>query len=448
MKNKYVVIDEKGAIHSPEIYVKSESCPSEFKIIIEREALGISVVPGVQSKYIDIAKKFGFKWEPNSDIGFMQYDHNGQLMMELVQRYARQLVQKIGFPIYEVRGSNFFDMAHPVVQAYAKLFGDRLFQYKAEKKELVMSYDASYPQFNLAAEYRIKEDQLPFAHFSLSDCYRNEQSGECMLLLRQRRFFMPDLHPYFKDVAQAFAWYPKIEEQILSSAKVVNRQYWNIIKVSSEENWEKYQAEIVAIAKRKRQPALVEIRREGVDRYWIIDVDYSLVDEMQQVREIGCIQIDVGNAKRLGIKYLGNDGAEHHPVIIHAAVPGGIERYIYAMLDNPKVHLPLWVRPVQVRLLPVSEKYAEFCEEIAREFPVLRIEIDDRSEGVSKKIKNCFKDFISEFIVVGEKEVESVESVQAKLDELKGKAEGYPSIEINIPVLMSRKFISARCFSS
>ena len=135
-------------------------------------------------------------------------------------------------------------------------------------------------------------------------------------------------------------------------------------------------------------------------------------------------------------------------MIIHAAVPGGIERYIYAMLDNPKVHLPLWVRPVQVRLLPVSEKYVEFCEEIAREFPVLRIEIDDRSEGVSKKIKNCFKDFISEFIVVGEKEVESVESVQAKLDELKGKAEGYPSIEINIPVLMSRKFISARCFSS
>lgn len=85
-------------------------------------------------------------------------------------------------------------MSHPVVEAYASLYGDRLFNFNAGNKKLVMSYNASYPQFNLAGQYSIKDKHLPFAHFSISDCYRLEQSGECMLFVRQRRFFMPDLH--------------------------------------------------------------------------------------------------------------------------------------------------------------------------------------------------------------------------------------------------------------
>lgn len=441
MKNKYIVIDQNGVKYDPEFYIKSSDCADDFRIVIEREALGINNSSNSKhSKYIEVAKKFGFKWEPKSDIGFLQYGHNGQLMMELVHRYARHLVQNIGLPIYEVKGANFFDMQYPVVEAYAKLFGDRLFQYKAEKKELVMSYDASYPQFNLASSYRIKENQLPFAHFSLSDCYRYEQSGECMLLLRQRRFYMPDLHPYFKDVAQAFEWYPKIEKQILESANSIKRNYWNVIKVSSEKNWKQYQAEIIEIARRRNQPALVEIRRDGLDRYWIIDVDYSLIDAMRQVREVGCIQIDVGNASRLGIKYLGNDGHEQYPVIIHAAVPGGIERYIYAMLDNPKEYLPFWIQPIQVRLLPVSEKFIDYCEKLVNDFPQIRFEIDDRSEGVSKKIKNCYKDYIQKFFVIGDKEAanNSIE-VRNILEKLAKESRDYPFIQAAIPVLMSQK---------
>jgi len=439
MKNKYKVIDESGNLHNPEDFVQNPRCSAEFKIVLEREALGVSKSAGVASNYLEAAKRFGFRWEPNSGAGFVQYDHNGQLIMELVQRYARQLVQRIGFPIYEVRGANFFDLDYPVVQAYAKLFGERLFKHKADDKEMVMSYDASYPQFNLAASYHIKEEQLPFAHFSLSDCYRYEQRGECMLLLRQRRFFMPDLHPYFKDVAQAFEWYPKIEAQLVAAASAISRVYWNVIKVSSEENWHKYQKEILEIVMRRKQPALVEIRRDGVDRYWIIDVDYSIVDSMEQVREIGCIQIDVGNASRLGIKYLDKDGEYHHPVIIHAAVPGGIERYIYAMVDDHKKHLPNWASPVQFRLLPVSEKFVPFCEDLVREFSELRIEIDDRPDSVSKKIKNCFNDSVVNFAVVGEREVGDIFSVREQLQQLLERNAEFPKINQQLPACMSQR---------
>ena len=116
-----------------------------------------------------------------------------------------------------------FSLQHPVVSAYASLYGDRLYQFKSGKLDVVMSYDASYLQFNLASKAPLSHKQLPFAHFSLADCYRHEQSGEMMMLLRQRRFYMPDIHPYFKDADEAFAWFPKLQKQILEAGNAVNR---------------------------------------------------------------------------------------------------------------------------------------------------------------------------------------------------------------------------------
>lgn len=180
-----------------------------------------------------IANKLGFCWEENSSIGFVQYNYKADLIMRLVKEYARKLVNEIGLPIYEVRGSNFFDMSYPVVQACAGLFGERLFIHNNDDKQMVMNYDASYPQFNIAGKASINDEAMPFAHFSLSDCYRYEQNGECMLLYRNRRFFMPDLHPYFRDVNEAWDWYPKLEKKLIESSENVSRKYWNVIKVSS-----------------------------------------------------------------------------------------------------------------------------------------------------------------------------------------------------------------------
>src|SRR3989344_6193063 len=254
MNNKYLVIKKDGNVVKAEEHLLSKSLPEKFRRFIELEA-GINKenqekVNPERPSYLSYAQKLGFGWEENADVGFVQYDYKGALIMRLVKEYARQLVNKIGFPIYEVHGSNIFDLSHPVVKAYADLFGDRLFQFKSGKKDVVMSYDASYPQFNMAAKYHLSYKQLPFAHFSLSDCYRHEQSGECMLLHRQRRFYMPDLHPYFKDVDEAFEWYPKIEEQLMVSSKEVNIDYQVVVEVPSEAIWEKYQEKIIPIAKR------------------------------------------------------------------------------------------------------------------------------------------------------------------------------------------------------
>lgn len=442
MKNQYLVIQKDGKIINAEEYQK-ESGSDEFGVFLKREAFGHDIkVDGQNSEYLSYAQKMGFCWEPNADSGFAQYDYRANLIMRLVKEYARKLVHQIGFPIYEVSGSNVFDLSHPVVAAYAQLYGDRLFQFESGKRKVVMSYDASYPQFNLAAKYVMNHRNIPFAHFSLSDCYRHEQSGECMLLYRHRRFYMPDLHPYFKDVDEAFEWYPKLEKQLLQSSREVNVRYQVVVEVSSEANWEKYKDKIVQFASRLDQNVLVAIHRDGQDRYWIINVDYKIVDKLGQSREICCIQIDVENAKRLGIEFNDANGNKAHPVIIHAAVPGGIERYIYMLFDDFKKRFPLWLYPAQIRLIPVNDGFVPFCEKLIEKYKDLpvRIEIDDRRDGVGKKIKNAHQDLIPFAVVIGEKEagdLGEIEPLRLAVDKVCKNAKDKPFIPIEYPKLIS-----------
>jgi threonyl-tRNA synthetase len=442
MKNKYYVINKQGEVKDISEYRDSASCSEDMKICIDREAFKKQPNESSEKKpqYIINANKLGFNWEENSSIGFLQYDWKANVILRLVKEYARHLVYSIDAPVYEVQGSNFFDLKHPVVQAYSELFGDRLFKFKSEDEEMVMSYDASYPQFNLAQKYQLREKQLPLIHFSISDCYRYEQSGECMLLFRGRRFNMPDVHPYFKDIDQAWDWYPAFEKQIEQGFDLANRKYINVVKVSSEENWEKYKEHICSIAMNGNKEMLVEIKMDGADRYWIVDIDYSFIDQLGHVREIGCIQIDVGNAKRLGIKYASQDGNEEHPVIIHSAIPGGIERYIYMLIDN-MIDFPIYFHPIQLRLIPVSEKYVQFAKSIADKFPGIRIDIDDRNVGVSRKIKDAHIELIPHHSVLGERE-QSEDAVPAsvyeKVSEIQKQIDGLPKIQVSIPKLVSQ----------
>jgi threonyl-tRNA synthetase len=444
VKDNYFVIKQDGGVMAARDYLENGHGSDEFRVFVKREALAEGVNRGSEGKpkYLSIAKKFGFSWEPNADVGIAQYDYRANLMRRLVQDYARMLVKGVGLPLYEVNGSNIFNMDHPVVEAYAKLYGDRLYKFKSGGSQVVMSYDASYPQFNLAGQHSLSYRNLPFAHFSIADCYRHEQSGECMLLYRQRRFYMPDIHPYFKDVAEAFSWYPKLQEPILAAAGELKRDYEMVIEVSGPEHWEQYRAEIMHVAESFGRDVLVGVHDDGADRYWIINVDYKIIDALGQSREIACIQIDIGNAPRLGIKYVGEDGRDHHPVIIHSAIPGGIERYLYMALDGFDRGLPLWLYPAQIRLIPVSDQHIEFCQKLAaaNADQRVRVEIDDRNESVGKKIKLGREDLVPHLIVIGQKEVDSGSpELDAAIGACERASVGKPFIPLEWPNLVSKQ---------
>lgn len=441
---RYFILNSQKRVVEIDDYLKLPKIDSEFERFVRREALGEVLVKQSNAKpaYLASANRLGFNWEPNADIGHVQYDYKANLMRRLVQDYARQLVQGIGLPVYEVNGANMFSLQHPVVSAYASLYGDRLYQFKSGKFDVVMSYDASYPQFNLASKAPLSYKQLPFAHFSLSDCYRHEQSGELMMLLRQRRFYMPDLHPYFKDADEAFAWFPKLQAKIVEAGRGAGREYQVIVEVPSEKVWQEYRAYIEKIPVSLGADVLVNIIDDGKDRYWAVNVDYKIIDKLGQAREIACIQVDVGNAPRLDIHYIDERGQKRHPVIIHSAIPAGIERYLYAVFDNFEQGVPLWLAPVHVRLLPVGEEFVGRCRELVAGYAnlPLRIEIDDRDISVSSKLKAAYKDSVPYKLVIGQQEIDGGYSqLRSIVKELAKEVRSMPFIPREWPAELSKQ---------
>lgn len=412
----------------------------EFSEFVKAEAKLVDQSKDNQNpEYLNLAKKFGFQWQNYADKGNLLYDWKAQLMMELVQRYARKLNHSIGFPVYEIKGSNIYNQAHPVVDSYAKLYGERLYNMQPKKQKLVMSYDSSYPHFSLASQNLKYEKQLPFGYFSIADCYRYEQSGELMLMLRHRRFFMNDIHPFFKDINQAFDWIPRMANLILDSGKKANLDYQIVIEIPSFQNFNDYQDQIHKVINQINKPVLINILNDGKDRYWVFNMDFKFVDKLGQAREIACVQIDIGNSQKMNIQFQdSSSNKQKHPVIIHSAIPGGVERYLYMLFDDFKKRCPIFMQPIQARIIPVSQKHLQEAIKIQKEFEnLVRIDIDDRDINLNLKIKQAHKELIPNKIILGDKE--DISQIKEQIQEIAHQNQEFEFLKLNVPHLLSQR---------
>ena len=126
---RFFVLQQNTHVVQVDDYVQRADSDPEFARFLRREALGEILVQPSNDKpgYLRYANRLGFRWEPHAESGQVQYDYKANLMRRLVQDYARQLVHELGMPVYEVNGANMFSLNHPVVEAYASLYGDRLY---------------------------------------------------------------------------------------------------------------------------------------------------------------------------------------------------------------------------------------------------------------------------------------------------------------------------------
>jgi len=164
------------------------------------------------------------------------------------------------------------------------------------------------------------------------------------------------------------------------------------------------------------KPALVEMWKERFF-YFILKWDFNFVDNQDKAAALSTDQIDVENAKRYDITYVDEKGEKRHPLILHCSPSGAIERCVYALLEKAYKEqqsgkppmLPLWLSPTQVRIIPLSDKYLEHCEELAKtmEKHCIRVDIDDRTLTLQKRVREAEMEWVPYIIVVGEKEAES-----------------------------------------
>jgi threonyl-tRNA synthetase len=459
VKTEYVIMDQAGKLHSPEDFVFGPH-DAEFKSLVEKEALKRGLTGG-EPHFLDYARRFGIEWESFADVGQMRFGPEANLIMDLLAEYAGQVIRRIGIPILNVKGTNMFDVAVKPIKEHLQLFGSRAYEVKVDERTFVLRYAACFQQFSMVKDWTLSYKTLPFGTFEVADSYRMEQSGELLLSFRLRKFLMPDLHIYLKSVAEAIRIGDKIHRTIYEEIRKLNREYVSLYN-TTRSFFEANKDSFMELVKVEKKPILLSFVPEGL-YYWVLNVEYNIIDDLNRPREIGTFQIDVGNAKRFGIAYTDEKGEKQFPVIIHTAVIGGLERYLFTLLDSAvrlerqgkKPMLPIWISPVQVRIIPVARQFVKQGMQLLEtlEKAGIRADLDDRDDTMQSKVRDAELSWIPYTIIYGEKEIETKElSIRSRADSkesklalaaflkrIKAEIEGYPTKSLTYPILLSQR---------
>ena len=254
---------------------------------------------------------------------------------------------------------------------------------------------------------------LPIRLAEFGTVYRYEQSGELHGLTRVRSFTQDDAHMYvrpdqlkeeFKKVIDLIQYvfkvfkFDKFTAQISLRDKVNREKY-----IGSEENWERAERAIIESCEEKGLPAKVEY---GEAAFYGPKLDFMLKDALGREWQLGTIQVDYNLPERFELEYTDADGSKQRPVMIHRAPFGSIERFTAVLLEHTAGHLPLWLSPDQVKVLPISEKFADYAKKVCEllKNSEIRASIDDRNETLGKRIRDISLLRVPLIAIVGEKE--------------------------------------------
>ena len=460
-KDYYVILTPSGEEYDATKYPFKPN-EDDLKALVEKEVLKRELEGGKEPRYIDYCRKFGFEWEPMSDVGHMRYGPAATLMMELVEDYAWRLANELGIPVFKIRGTNMFRRGERAIDEHARLFNERMYTIEGDKDELIMRYAACFQQFAMIRDWVLSYRDIPIGMLEVADSYRYEQPGETVLCFRLRRFYMPDLHIFTRDLKNAMDVALKLHEIIFREIRKLGRDYVSLYNVTKQ-FYDEHKDYLIELARREGKPILVRIMPEQ-KYYWVLNVEFHIVDELRRPREIATFQFDIGNAQRFGIKYRDENGEVRYPVIIHTAIIGSVERYIYALLDTAAIaesrgevpRLPTWVSPIQVRVIPISKEHMAFANDIASKLEdrMIRVDIDDRfDETLAKRVRDAETFWVPYIVVVGDREVKtgklsvrvrgSQKPLELSIDELIGRIEeeikGYPRRPLTMPKYLSMR---------
>ncbi len=262
-----------------------------------------------------------------------------------------------------------------------------------------------------AKPYSYKDLPKRFAEFGT--VYRYEQSGELHGLTRVRGFTQDDAHIFCtpEQLDEEFKNVIDLSLYVLSSlgfddftAQVSLRDMDNLEKyIGSPENWDRAEQAIINAAKDKGLDFVIE---HGEAAFYGPKLDFMVKDALGRSWQLGTIQVDYNLPERFDLTYKGSDNKMHRPVMIHRAPFGSMERFIAVLLEHTGGNFPLWLTPDQVIVLPISEKYQKYAENVLEllENDEIRTLLDDRSEKTGRKIRDAEVSKIPFMVIVGEKE--------------------------------------------
>jgi threonyl-tRNA synthetase len=267
-----------------------------------------------------------------------------------------------------------------------------------------------------ASEKRSYKD-MPMRIADFSNLYRDERPGELNGLARLRCFCQDDAHAFVRE-DQIKDEFVSVLEAIKKALKTYGMNYKIRLSLWDPAKPEKYLggAEVWEKSQKILEDILIENKIEyftavGEAAIYGPKMDIVTKDSLGREWQISTIQLDLIMPDRFGLTYTDKDGKEKMPIMIHRAIIGSPERFMGILIEHYAGNFPVWLSPVQVKIIPVRENHNEYAKKIANELKAMnvRVEFDDTDEGMGKKIRAGKVNKIPYMLVIGDKEIESGE---------------------------------------
>ena len=301
------------------------------------------------------------------------------------------------------------------ISGHADKFGDELLVVKSHYDEFVLKpVNCPHHTQIYASEPRSYRD-LPIRYIESTMQYRDEKPGEIGGLTRVRAITVDDGH--------TFCTPDQIKEEAKVIAQTIEEFYtdlglygdhWVSLSVrdsnnkdgyiGSDENWDKAETMLQEVSDELNLDAK---KVEGEAAIYGPKLDYMFKDSLGRETQLATIQLDFNMPERFALEYTDSDGTKKTPVMIHRAILGSYERFLSILIEHFAGKFPVWIAPVQAKIIPIAEPHLDKSYEILKELKTagLRVELDDSNGGLGKKIHNAKKSRVPYFIIIGDKDI-------------------------------------------
>ena len=344
-------------------------------------------------------------WAPGAPF----WQAKGATLYRLLSDYMRDALS--GEDYLEVRTPLVFNKALWETSGHWEHYRENMFQIESDGEPFALkAMNCPGHMLMFASEGRSYRD-LPLRFHDQGVLHRQEASGVLSGLTRVRQFSQDDAHCFITE--------DQIGEEVERLLRLVDRVYGDFgldyaIELSTRpddylgelETWNHAESQLRGAIETAGTPYTVS---EGDGSFYGPKIDVHVTDAIGRRWQCATIQLDYQMPQRFGLKYVGADNAEHTPILIHRAIFGSFERFIALLIEQYAGAFPVWLAPVQVRVLSIADRHADYARTVQERLAAagLRVELDDRREKIGLKIREAQLQKIPQMLVIGDREVEN-----------------------------------------
>jgi threonyl-tRNA synthetase len=350
--------------------------------------------------------------------GLILYHPKGAMLRCLIEDYIRKQHLKRGYQL--VVGPHVMKSDIWVRSGHYDYYKENMYIFKIEGQEYAIK-PMNCPGHILVYKSKTRSYRdLPLRYFELGTVYRNEKSGVLHGLLRVRGFTQDDAH-IFCLREQVEDEIIKVIDFVIDTLNVFGFEDFSVElstrpakSIGRDEDWEAAHHALSNALKRKYLRYSVN---EGEGAFYGPKIDIKLRDALKREWQCATVQCDFALPERFDLHYIGEDGKEYRPIMLHRVILGSLERFTGALIEHFGGAMPLWLAPTQVKIIPISEKVTSYSKKVEKAMSEngIRVELDYRNERLQKKIRDAEVEKVPYMAVVGEKEAaENSLSVRSK----------------------------------